>query len=101
MPKEIERDIEKSFRELLERRYKCKVERLAIDGRRGWPDLSIFKGGRVVFVEMKRPGEVCSPHQDEVRDELEKVGLPVFVVCNILEGVTAVGNAFKDMGVAW
>ena len=45
----------------------------------GWPDLMCMKGpGRVVWIEVKRPGEKPEPLQDHRLKELRKMGFIAF-----------------------
>jgi len=72
----------------LERRLVCEVERLggrapkwASPGSRGVPDrIVLLPGGRVVFVEMKRPGGRMSPLQQKWARDLRALGHQVYVI---------------------
>ena len=49
----------------------------------GTPDrIAIFPGGRIAFVEMKRPGGVLSPQQVKVHEMLRVRGCDVYVIWN-------------------
>lgn len=57
-------------------------EKVRVAGRRGFFDrLVVLPGGRVIFVELKRPryGRL-SPHQKQYRDRFAALGLAVAVV---------------------
>jgi len=43
--------------------------------RKGWPDLLVFPGfGKVIFVELKKPGGTLKPEQTAFRDEVREYG---------------------------
>lgn len=49
------------------------------DGK-GWPDLTLVKGQRLVFAELKRDGEKPSPEQEAWLEALRRVpGVEVYV----------------------
>lgn len=41
---------------------------------KGWPDLVLVKGGRIIFAELKITGNVLSDEQRNVRTVLHQVG---------------------------
>ena len=43
----------------------------------GWPDLEICYAGRVLFIELKRPGEKASDNQEKVHARLSAAGFTV------------------------
>lgn len=50
-------------------------------GRAGVPDrIAIFPGGRIVFVEVKRPGGIVSPKQSAIIQKLRALGAKVWVI---------------------
>lgn len=49
----------------------------------GWPDLQAIKKGRVIFFEVKRPGEKSEPLQVYRRKELIKQGVEAYEVDNL------------------
>ena len=52
--------------------------------RRGWADFQIFHAdGRVMFLEVKRPGGRLSPDQQRIGDHLKKAGHAFAVVDNL------------------
>ncbi len=51
----------------------------------GWPDLELFHAGRVLLVEIKRPGGVLSYDQKVVHALLSEQGFPVAVVTSLDE----------------
>ena len=55
-------------------------------GRRGAPDRLFAKDGRVMFVELKAPGELPSPNQVREIDELRAAGLEVHLIDNLNDG---------------
>ena len=48
--------------------------------KRGWPDRLLFRNGRCVWLEMKRPGETPRPDQLAVHRLLRSRGETVLVV---------------------
>lgn len=60
-------------------------------GRTGAPDRLFVKGGRVVFIEFKAPGE--EPRADQLREHkrLREHGAEVYVVDSISGGQDALG----------
>jgi hypothetical protein len=57
-----------------------KLTTLGLYGEAGWPDYLVLPGGgRVIFVEMKRPGEEPTKLQRHRHEELERKGYIVLV----------------------
>ena len=55
--------------------------KLVASGKRGWPDrIVLLPGGRVWFVELKRPGEKPRGQQLLRHAELAALGFPVVVL---------------------
>lgn len=75
----------------LERRFKREVEKrggralkFTVPGKRGMPDrLALLPGARVVFVELKAPGEVPAPIQQKRMAGLRALGFPVYCLDSI------------------
>jgi hypothetical protein len=82
----LERDLESYF----SRQCKSKglmTLKLNVRFSRGWPDrIVVLKGGKVVWVELKRPGAKLSPLQTKVHLELNKWDQEVHVI-NSKEGI--------------
>ena len=76
----LEKDLEQLFRkQLLE--LGCLPLKFISPGMAGVPDrIVLIPGGHVVFVEIKRPGEVLRPLQQYTADRFRRLGFPVFVV---------------------
>lgn len=73
----LERDLER----VLVKASPLPIIKLTPQGRRGWPDrLIMLPGGSVIFVELKRPGEVLRPLQRHVREQLQGLGHTVVVL---------------------
>lgn len=52
----------------------------------GLPDrMAIMPGGRVIFVELKRPKGTAEPHQTVVHRRLATLGCPVIILTTIEE----------------
>ena len=85
----------------LENRLKLEVKKrggkalkLTSPGMAGVPDrLVLFPGGRVVFVELKAPGEVMRPLQQKRATELRAMGFPVYC----LDSVAAVRDFITEV----
>lgn len=55
--------------------------KLAMLGGRGWPDHTvIMHGGRIIFIEYKRPGGAFQPLQKLMHRKLGEFGFEVYVV---------------------
>lgn len=64
------------------KKYGFEVIRLRATDRAGRPDLMLLsKHGEVIFIEVKRPGEVCTPLQLKVHNELASRQFTVEVMC--------------------
>lgn len=63
------------------------VRKCVYAGRRGSPDRWFMKGGRLVLIEFKRPGERPDAQQQREHDRLRSAGFPVHVVTSVAEGV--------------
>jgi len=49
--------------------------KLTPTGQTGWPDRAIIlSGGRILWIEFKRPGGVISPKQQWVHEQLRRFG---------------------------
>ena len=58
--------------------------KLTSPGTVGVPDrLVLMKGGKMAFVEVKRPGEHLRPIQERRKAQLEELGFKVFVLDDI------------------
>ena len=51
----------------------------------GWPDLVAIRGGRTVWIEVKRPGGVLSAIQMHRHNEMRKAGAEVYTVQGVAE----------------
>lgn len=75
----------------LEQRLKNEIERrggkapkFISPGMRGMPDrIILLPGGRVIFVEMKAPGETPTPLQEKRADDLRKLGFKVYCIDSV------------------
>lgn len=52
-------------------------------GRRGAPDRAVFLPGRLIWVELKAPGEKAKPHQIREHQRLQDLGQTVLIVDTI------------------
>lgn len=91
-----ERDIEKYFREQVKaiggRAYK-----FVSPGNSGVPDrLTLFPGGRAVFVELKAPGKKPTALQLAQGKKISSLGFPVIVI-DSKEGVDDLISQYKEV----
>lgn len=82
----LERDLERYFSDQCKKR-KLMTLKLHVRFARGWPDRIVaLPGGRVLWVELKRPGGKTSPLQNKVHNDLGQLGHNVHVI-NSKEGI--------------
>lgn len=75
-----EREIERYFKAQLEKRGAL-VFKFVSPGQAGVPDrVVLLPGGRVVFAEMKAPGEKPRPLQRAVFARMARAGHPVYII---------------------
>ena len=75
-----ERDVERYFKAQLEKRGAL-VFKFVSPGQTGVPDrVVLLPGGRVVFAEMKAPGEKPRPLQRAVFARMARAGHPVYII---------------------
>lgn len=77
----FEREIEKRFVKRI-RNIKGYAWKFVSPGLNGVPDRIVLLGGRVYFVELKRPGGVLSPIQKVMINRIKRAGLEVFIIEN-------------------
>lgn len=88
----LERDLEAYFSAACRKRNLLTLK-LSIRYSRGWPDrLVALPNGRILWVELKRPGGKPSPLQYKVHAQLAERGHTVFVIDN-KEDIDAVLSA--------
>ena len=76
----LERDLERYFSAQC-KKHKLLTLKLHVRFARGWPDRIVaLPNGKVIWVELKRPGGKTSALQDKVHHELRKLKHNVFVV---------------------
>jgi hypothetical protein len=69
-----EASVQKSIVEMLEQRGFLVKKMHGSIFSRGWPDLMAMRDGRILWIEVKRPGEVPSDLQRHMLDKLRKHG---------------------------
>ena len=73
------------------------VRKLNGAGNRNWPDrLVVIDGGRSVYLEFKRPGEVPHPGQEWLISQLRSLGQKVYVVKSSQEALDAISEVIKE-----
>jgi hypothetical protein len=93
-----EREIEDRARIMLEDAG-LETERLAPEGRRGWPDFCAYWDNHIVFVETKAPNGQTSAQQDDCHDDLRAAGMTVIVGDSADEICQSVCDLFIEWGV--
>lgn len=89
----LERDIEKKAVEYFRRRG-CVCLKLNLIGSTGWPDrLILAPGGRLAFVEFKRPGEQLRRNQPQRVALLRTLGFYVGVFDSVDEAIEELDTA--------
>jgi hypothetical protein len=92
--------LEKSLERWTVRQAKLRgivVRKLALLGGGGWPDLTMFKDGKVAFLELKRDEKSkFQPLQEYYLDLLSRMGFLAGVAWN-QEQVEAFLNEFEDL----
>lgn len=64
----------------------------------GWPDLIVcIPGGKTVFLEVKRPGEVQSHTQRWVTQRLIEDGFSVYIVDNVGHAVRVLRKEYDNI----
>jgi len=80
MTDQLESSIEREACRQIFQRLGARSKKLTSGGERAWPDRQFFfPGGRVAFVEFKRPGEVATPLQLHNHEMLRALGFRVEV----------------------
>lgn len=77
----LEKDLERKLRYAVETGLQGRCMKWVSPGNRGVPDrIVLLPGGRVAFVEMKRPGGRTDPLQEYWHNQLRSLGYPVYVI---------------------
>lgn len=61
------------------------VTKLIVTSTPGFPDLLCLRAGRIVMIEVKRPGCVPDPLQAYMHDVLRSQGVEVIVATNLID----------------
>ena len=79
----VEADIEAEFVEYAEARG-CIPLKLVIQGKRGWPDRTVLcPGGKILFLEFKRPDGKLSRQQQHYINLLRVKGFKIYVTYTV------------------
>ena len=77
----LEKELERKLRYYVETGLGGRCMKWVSPGNRGVPDrIVLLPGGRVAFVEMKRPGGRTDPLQEYWHNQLRSLGYPVYVI---------------------
>lgn len=91
----LETKIENAILEWL-RRQGWWAEKLHLDSKRGWPDVTAIKNNVWLLFEVKRPGlGKVAKHQKQVHKDVRKHGVQVYVVESLQEVIDIV----EDLGL--
>ena len=91
-PPQSEADIQAEIVEALEKEG-CLVLCLVLLAGRGFPDLTVMRGGKTVYIEVKKPGGVISPNQWRISELLFDKGFVVYFA----DDVSIVENVLRDL----
>lgn len=90
-----ESQIEKKFRLMIEK-HGGRAYKWVSPGQSGVPDrMALLPGGRVYYVELKKPGGVVSPLQKKQMKRLEELGFSCYIVG--MNGVADIDAFEKDV----
>lgn len=93
----MEKDIERKFKEIMERDPRFRVVKLVSPGNTGVPDRMVLgPNGFVAFVEFKQPGKKPTPKQDWWIKKLRDMGHAAFWSCDALSAAIVVRTAYDD-----
>lgn len=93
----LESATERAFVRRVRRLSRVHVLKLNLQGRRGWPDrLILMPGGRAVFIEFKRVGEVPRPLQEHVHNAIRELGFYVHVCDDAVEAFLLIQSHLKE-----
>lgn len=85
----LEKDLERYFTVQCKKR-KLMTLKLAVRFSRGWPDrLVLLPAGKILWVELKRPGGKTTPLQNKTHKEMLEHGHTVYVI-DSKEGIDSV-----------
>lgn len=86
----LEKTIQQKIKKELEKQGWVVLRPVSIS-KSGYPDLWAIKAGLLVFIEVKRPGEVPTPLQEQRHKELKEQGFNVIVAhsVNSIDAVNA------------
>lgn len=69
------------------------ARKMAYAGRRGCRDRDFYGYGHIVPVEFKRRGRPLDAHQDRERKRLREVGVTIYVIDNVENGIALLERA--------
>ena len=92
----LESSIERSVVQRAASRLGVMLLKVTPDSSTGWPDrLAVLPGGRVIWLEFKRPGEKPTPKQTYVHGALRKIGHQVEIITDANVGLGIIEKALQ------
>lgn len=96
----MEKDIERKFKEIMERDLRFRVVKLVSPGNTGVPDRMVLgANGFVAFVEFKQPGKKPTPKQEWWIEKLRSLGHLAFWSCDARSAAIVVRTAYYDHSI--
>ena len=94
----LEKDIEKKFVDAVKRDFAAKVVKFKDGAQVGAPDrMILLPNGKVVFVEMKKPGGRLRKPQERYIQQLLNMGFPVSVCDNWIDAYKFVRREYEEI----
>lgn len=93
----MEKDIERKFKEIMERDPRFRVVKFVSPGNTGVPDRMVLgPEGFVAFVEFKQPGKYPTPKQEWWIKKLRDMGHVAFWSCDAVSAAILIKTAYDD-----
>ena len=79
----MERKLESEIQAAIIRQYEQQgylVVKIGLCNKQGFPDLMVMKAGKILFIEVKRPGEKPRPLQEYRHRKLKEQGFEIITL---------------------